>query len=107
MRIVMTSTGPGDYLCGENLRFMVRRFKTRWDTEVFMVHDASWVTDADTRAGYSSPTVAQFNELDAAFQYCRRVESGELNTLPHSSNYEGWPTLRERVEAYLARNVAA
>lgn len=100
MNIILNHNGH--YMCGDHQRLCVKPFPSRDGGTVWFVHDAEWITDADVRAGYTSPTVAVFETLHEALHYCSRVVSGELTTLPHESNFCGWPTLKERVDNHLA-----
>lgn len=80
-------------------RFCVRPFVTRWNDVQYMVCDADWVTDADFANGHSSPVVAQFPSTQMCVEWMDGVEAGAYESIPHESNFEGWPELKGRVAA--------
>lgn len=90
----------GHYLCGTDNRFKVSPFKARFPAAdpkgssrtVWMIHDAEWARDG--HGGWPSPVVNQADDLDEAFQYCRKADNGEVETWPHESQFEGNPGLR-------------
>jgi len=83
---------------GEASRFLIERFVSRDGDDAFMVRDASWVTDSEIGDGRGSPTVAQFATRQEAEEWCDFVEAGKITSVPHESNFEGWPGLKARVQ---------
>ena len=93
-----------EYHKESNFRFKIDPFTTRDGSVVFMVKDGIWVGDNDLKNGHSAPTVFQAESMSQAHDFCDRVVSGEVFSEPHESAYEGWPELREKVQAeYEAR----
>jgi hypothetical protein len=95
MRIIRSNTN-GWYMIDDS-RFCIKRTSSLFVS--WRIHDAEWVTDAETRQGLSAPCVAVYKDLDEAFQYISRVISGELRTYPLPSEYADgkWPELEARV----------
>jgi hypothetical protein len=69
-------------------RFAIERFDSpRADLGAcYFVRDAAWITDSEIRQGKRSPT-----------EFCAKASAGQVETMPHESNFCGWPELRERV----------
>lgn len=85
------------FLFGDDHRFLIEPFETRFGDTVWFVRDAEWVTDEEVRNGRKSPVVAQFDTVDEAKTYCIGVEDGQFRTTPHESAFIDWPELKERV----------
>ena len=87
-----------EYYYGEFGRFVIAPFTTRDGNVVYMVHDADWILDREVREGRSAPTVGQFATQEEAREWCDLVEDGKIFSVPHESNFEGWPELKARVQ---------
>jgi hypothetical protein len=77
-------------------------FNERLAMTFFLVRDAHWVTDDETRAGIFSPTVFASEDMSEVNQFCDKVELGVIQTEPHEANFCGWPELRRRVSRWYA-----
>lgn len=85
---------------GEYSRFAIEPSYTRDGDVVFMVRDATWITDHEIFVERRrSPTVAQFETRNEAEKWCDFVEEGKVTSVPHEANFEGWPALKARVQA--------
>src|SRR6187551_2101999 len=91
----------GSQLYGNHHRFAIRKCVDRERNFYYMVHDASWIADDEIGKGHSSPTVAQFDTLEQAKEWCDKVEEGKFYSIPHEANFEGWPELKERVSYFM------
>ena len=89
------------YCYGEDSRFFIFQFTGRNGRDVYMVRDASWILDSEIYAGYISPIVAQFDTPEEAEEWCDQVYDGVYFTVPHESQFVGWPELRQRVYEFL------
>jgi len=79
-------------------RFYIEPFSDRTNHIVYMVNDANWVTDHEIfHENRCSPTVAQFETIEEAQEWCDLVEEGRIISIPHEANFEGWPALKQRV----------
>lgn len=88
---------------GPFYRFLITRFDGRDGRTCYMVRDAEWVLDSEMPYGHTSPTVAQFDTKQEAKEWCDKVLEGVLDSIPHESNFVGWPALEKRVHAFLIR----
>jgi hypothetical protein len=95
MTIILLSNGT---YFAHSSRFHLRRIVYKFES-VWNIHDADWVTDAELKEGRSSPIIAQFYDLDAAFHYLSRIASGELQSVPMVDQYKdgNWPALEQRI----------
>ena len=78
-------------------RFAIEPFETRFNNIVYMVRDAEWITDDERREGKRPPVIAQFDDAVTAADYCDCVADGTLPSVPHESEFIGWPELKARV----------
>ena len=70
---------------GDYNRFAVKPFRTRWGNTVYMIHDASHVTDEDIRNGIGSPVVNQFDTVEECLKWIDWIELGNYETWPHEA----------------------
>lgn len=82
-------------------RFAYKPFKGRFGDGVFVL-DASWITDAESREGKTSPTVFCADTIDEAVDFVQKAVNGEIKPEPHESNFCGWPELKKRVQRWYA-----
>ena len=65
---------------GECNRFMIKPYPSRNASMgyVYFVHDASLVSDAELKAGKTSPAIGCFpNRIDAVV-FCKKIETGKI-----------------------------